>query len=129
MDIDVDPEATTKAAKSRYGALLLDELMTYLTTDKSVWVNEAPCLLSHDSKRQSKAAKAPTASMCTTPVGAVRKGNDERLRVSSAGTTCVDISPFGSMQGLLGPSCEPLCIWLAELVLTRPVTWLRDVVV
>ena len=83
--------------------------------------------------------KTPAHRECLTPVGAKRLNpGDPRLRVASAGTVCVDVSQMGvgslhyitccqtlgskfqaipdpeAMEGLWGPSSEPLAIWLAE---------------
>ena len=78
-------------------------------------------------KTKSK-GKKPEFCNCRTPYGFCNGGcgtGQRCLHVASAGTTCVDVSRFGSMAGLMGKSCESLSIWLSELALTRPVLCLE----
>lgn len=103
--------------------------------DPSLWLERAPCVQKHPKLARSQAApkakatsKKPDLCCCLTPYGfcSHASGIGQRcFHVASAGTTCVDVSRFGSMAGLMGQSCEALSVWLSELALTRPVTCLE----
>lgn len=136
MDIDDDADQIKLELKSRYGERLLHGFMTCLA-DQSLWLEEAPCVQKHVPAQQlgsrkavpkTKSSKQLNDCKCPTPYGfcSRNRGVGERcLYVASAGTTCVDVSRFGAMAGLMGNSCEALSIWLSELALTRPVTCLE----
>ena len=54
-----------------------------------------------------------------------RSGNDGLLRLAVAGSTCKDISTFGSQKGHFGESGETLAVWFAERFWAAEVTWLE----
>lgn len=47
-------------------------------------------------------------------------GGSGDLIVFAAGTVCIDVSSMGGHAGLLGPSCRPLAIFLAEVKAVQP---------
>lgn len=62
---------------------------------------------------------------CPTPFGMRdSEGRDRTLRVFGAGTTCTDVSAFGSLAGLLGASSLPLAVWVAQIKVALPEPYL-----
>ena len=45
------------------------------------------------------------------------------MHVMAAGTVCRDVSSMGAQNGLFGPSCRPLAVWMAQLRHMKPVPW------
>ena len=117
MDIDEDSNTAAKKMRSRFGEMLFDRLMDFLTSNKSIWKERMTCVREH--VKRPPGMRKNHKQECLTPVGMDGEGRDTRLRVASAGTTCTDVSAFGQMAGLMGPSTEPLALWLAERVLLR----------
>lgn len=46
------------------------------------------------------------------------------IYVFGAGATCIDVSAMGKGDGLMGPSCRPLCVFLSEIKHVEPASQL-----
>ncbi|CAK9068160.1 unnamed protein product [Durusdinium trenchii] len=115
LDDEVGAGERDKALTSKYGELLLDRFMNFLGSTPEIWKHKAVCI-KHDppTGKPLKRRSNEEQRECETPVGLLTLENGHKIRVASAGTTCADVSQFGAMAGLMGPSCESLALWLSE---------------
>lgn len=113
--------------KEDSGNLLMNKYMAFLLSTKDNFMQTATCYscgrrtdaTSPPKKRAKKVVGEEDCSRCPTPVGMASGqvgATRSTLNVAVAGTTCVDVSPIGKGQKLLGDSSMSLAVWLAERV-------------